>query len=214
MNIHRSIFWPALLTGTLSACGVAPIAPSPTHIQADTPRSGTIPAPVNQVLLPPPPRPTPKAEKYTVVVNNVNVQELLISLARDAKVNVDISPDITGRVTLNAIDQSLPQILSRVAKQVDMRYELEGRTILVMRDSPFLRNYKIDYVNMARDMTSQVAISTQIATTGSALATEGSALATEGSGLSALLLTLRGLLGRGNVIRVSCSVSASSCSAT
>ena len=169
MNIHRSIFWPALLTGTLSACGVAPIAPSPTHIQADAPRSGTIPAPVNQVLLPPPPRPTPKAEKYTVVVNNVNVQELLISLARDAKVNVDISPDITGRVTLNAIDQSLPQILSRVAKQVDMRYELEGRTILVMRDSPFLRNYKIDYVNMARDMTSQVAISTQIATTGSAL---------------------------------------------
>ena len=119
-------------------------------------------------MLPPPPRPTPKAEKYTVVVNNVNVQELLVALARDAKVNVDISPDISGRVTLNAIDQSLPQILTRISKQIDMRYELEGRTMLVMRDSPFLRNYKIDYVNMSRDMTSQVAISTQIATTGSA----------------------------------------------
>jgi MSHA biogenesis protein MshL len=174
MKISRSVIWPALLTAVLAACGVAPIAPSPTHIQSPAspaPRSGTIPAPVNQVMLPPPPRPTPKAEKYTVVVNNVNVQELLIALARDAKVNVDISPDISGRVTLNAIDQSLPQILSRIAKQIDMRYELEGRTMLVMRDSPFLRNYKIDYVNMSRDMTSRVAISTQIATTGSA--TEG-----------------------------------------
>ena len=169
MKINWSICSPALLAGLFAGCGVAPIAPSPTHIQADAPRSGTIPAPVKQIMLPPPPRPTPKAEKYTVVVNNVNVQELLIALARDAKVNVDISPDISGRVTLNAIDQSLPQILSRVAKQVDMRYELEGRTMIVMRDSPFLRNYKIDYVNMARDMTSQVAISTQIATTGSAI---------------------------------------------
>ncbi len=166
MKILSSVVWLALCGGWLSGCGVAPIKQSSTHIQADAPRSGTIPAPVSQVMLPPPPRPTPKAEKYTVVVNNVDVQELLIALARDAKVNVDISPEIRGRVTLNAIDQSLPQILTRVAKQVDMRYELEGRTLIVMRDSPFLRNYKVDYVNMSRDMTSQVAISTQIATTG------------------------------------------------
>ena len=168
MNRFTSLTLAALHVAFLAGCGVAPITPSPTHIQLDAPRTGTIPAPVNQVMLPPPPRPTPRAEKYTVVVNNINVQELLIALARDAKVNVDIAPDISGRVTLNAIDQSLPQILSRVAKQVDLRYELEGRTLLVTRDSPFLRNYKIDYVNMARDMTSQVAISTQIAQTGSA----------------------------------------------
>lgn len=103
-----------------------------------------------------------------MVVSNVNVQELLYALARDAKVNVDVHPGISGAVTLNAIDQTLPQILTRVAKQVDMRYELNGKTLMVLPDSPFLRNYKIDYVNMARDMTSQVAIATQIATPGSA----------------------------------------------
>ena len=101
-----------------------------------------------------------------MVVNNVKVQELLFALARDAKVNVDIHPGIEGVVTLNAIDQTLPQILGRISKQVDMRYELDGRTLVVLRDAPFLRNYKIDYVNLARDTTSQVAISTQIATTG------------------------------------------------
>ena len=168
MRVSRSKLLPWLFASVLlDGCGVAPIKPSPTHIQADAPRTGNIPPPVNQVMVPPPPRPGPKAEKYSVVVSNVKVQELLFALARDAKVNVDIHPGIDGVVTLNAIDQTLPQILGRIAKQVDMRYELDGRTLVVLRDTPFLRNYKIDYVNLARDTTGQVAISTQIATTGS-----------------------------------------------
>ena len=168
----RFALWP-LFAFLLASCGVVPLIPSSTHIQDELPRAGTIPPPVNQVLLPPPPKPTPKAEKYTVIVNNVKVQELLYALARDAKVNVDIHPGITGAVTLNAIDQTLPQILTRVSKQVDMRYEFNGTTLTVLPDSPFLRNYKVDYVNMARDVTSQVAISTQISTTGTGATGDG-----------------------------------------
>jgi general secretion pathway protein D len=97
----------------------------------------------------------------------VPVQELLFALARDAKVNVDIHPGIEGSVTLNALNQTLPQLLTRIAKQVDMRYELDGPSLVVMPDSPFLRNYKVDYVNIARNTSSNVSIATQISTTGS-----------------------------------------------
>ena len=75
-----------------------------------------------------------------MVVNNVRVQDLLFALARDARVNVDIHTDIIGTVTLNAIDQTLPQLLARISRQVDMRYEMEGQTLSVMRDSPYLRS--------------------------------------------------------------------------
>ena len=135
----------------LSGC-FQPMKPSAGHMQ-DAPASApaaTIPPPVQAVPQPPKPRPTARAETYSVVVNNVNVRELLFALARDAKVNVDIHPGITGSVTLNAIDQTLPQLLSRIAKQTDMRYELDGPNLLVMPDSPYLRIYKIDYVNMER----------------------------------------------------------------
>lgn len=74
----------------------------------------------------PRPKATAKTETYSVVVNNVKVQDLLFALARDAKLNVDIHPGITGTVTLNAIDQTLPQLLTRISKQVDMRFELDG----------------------------------------------------------------------------------------
>ena len=50
-------------------------------------------------------------------------------------------------MTLNAIDQTLPQLLTRIARQVDMRYEIDGANLIVMRDTPFLRAYRIDYVS-------------------------------------------------------------------
>jgi general secretion pathway protein D len=152
----------------IAACSApTPREPLKGHLNNDsTPvaAAGNIPPPVQQTLALPKPRPTRKAETYSVVVNNVPVRDLLFALARDAKVNVDIHPGITGNVTLNAIDQTLPQLLTRIAKQVDMRFELDGPNLAVMPDSPFLKHYKVDYVNMARNVTGTVSANTQIAT--------------------------------------------------
>jgi MSHA biogenesis protein MshL len=99
-------------------------------------------------------------------VNNVRVQELLFALARDARLQIDIDPNLTGTVTLNAIDQTLPQLLSRIIRQVDMRYEMDGDTLIVMRDSPFLRAYKIDYLSASRNVQMKSTASTQFGTGG------------------------------------------------
>jgi general secretion pathway protein D len=152
----------------LAACQApTPQQPLAGHLSSETsaPQArGDIPAPVQQTLAVPKPRSTPKTETYSVVVNNVQVKDLLFALARDAKVNVDIHPGITGVVSLNAINQTLPQLLTRISKQVDMRFELDGPNLSVMPDSPFLKHYKVDYVNMARNVTGTVSINTQIAT--------------------------------------------------
>ncbi len=152
----------------LGACGTRPIAPSVNHVrEAATPGgAGAIPAPLAHSATLTPPRASVKAETYSVSVHNVSVQSLLFALARDAKLNVDVHPGITGQVTLNALDQTMPQLLSRISKQVDMRYEIDGPNLIVRPDSPFLRNYRIDYVNMARDSGSTSNIATQISTTG------------------------------------------------
>jgi len=174
----------------VSACGQAPIKPSPTHIHAQPPSAeGAIPAPVQVVPVLPPPSPAPRAETYTVVVNNVRVQDLLFALARDAKLNVDINPGVQGTVTLNAIDQTLPQILSRIARQVDMRYEIDGPTLSVMRDTPYLRVYRVDYVNLARDTTNQANLSTQVSGTNTAGGGGGGAGATANNSTSIIKTT-------------------------
>lgn len=155
--------------GLLAACGTQPIPPSPVHIQQPAaPAAAPIPQPVQQAGLPPPPRPVPKQETYSVTVFKVPVQSLLFALARDARINIDVHADVRGEVTLNAINQTLPQILSRIGKQVDMRYELDGPNLAVLPDTPYLKNYRIDYVNIARNSRSDVSIATQVASTGAA----------------------------------------------
>ncbi|MES2316469.1 MAG: pilus (MSHA type) biogenesis protein MshL [Pseudomonadota bacterium] len=157
----------------LAACGTRPVAPSTNHIREAAAPEGAIPAPLTQSAMLQPPKPTVKAETYSVSVHNVPVQSLLFALARDAKLNVDVHPGITGQVTLNALDQTMPQLLSRISKQVDMRYEIDGPNLIVRPDTPYLRNYRIDYVNMARDSSSTSNIATQIATTGATGAGSG-----------------------------------------
>src|SRR5277367_5664745 len=151
----------SLMAAVLSGCTTPPKT-SIGHLQTrdDHPAPGKIPDLVEQPVPLPVPVPTTKPETYSVVVNNIRVQDLLFSLARDAKINVDVHPGITGTVTLNAIDQTMEQLLARIAKQVDMRYSMDNGTLVVLPDAPYLHTYHLDYLLMARDAINTVAIST------------------------------------------------------
>jgi len=170
----------AALATVLAGCGQTPVKPSSTHLGAETAAApaGQIPAPVQIAPVLPRPQATSRPETYSVVVSNVRVQDLLFALARDARLNIDIHPGIAGSVTLNAIDQTLPQLLTRIARQVDMRYELDGPNLLVMRDSPFLRTYKVDFVSATRNVKMQSQSSTQFGGTGGGSAGATGATAT------------------------------------
>ncbi|MEN9457156.1 MAG: hypothetical protein RL210_2675, partial [Pseudomonadota bacterium] len=171
----KSAFIPMLLAALLPACATKTLEPSSAHITTPEARQPGIPAPVAAMPPLPQPKPSARQETYSVVVNEVPVRELLFALARDAKLNVDVHPAIEGLVTVNAINQTLPQILDRVAAQVDLRYELKERSLQVLPDEPFLKTYRIDYVNMARTSKSSVNIATSISSTGGTVAGSGGA---------------------------------------
>jgi MSHA type pilus biogenesis protein MshL len=149
------------------------IPPSQGHIAkpAATPAPDqAIPPPARVSEFLPPPKPTIKPQTYSVVVNEVPVKDLLLALARDTKQNIDIYPGLSGLVSLNAIDETLPAILERVSKQVNMRYRVEGNTIVVSQDLPFVKTYRINYVNMTRDSTSSIGVSGELTISGGAAA--------------------------------------------
>jgi MSHA biogenesis protein MshL len=154
----------ALLLGGCAYKVVVP--PSEGHINResvapDADRDQILP-PLTTSTYVPPPTPRAKVPTYSVVVHEVPVKELLLALARDTKQNIDIHPGLRGLVSLNAIDETLPAILERMTRQVNMRYRVEGTTIVVGPDTPYFKTYRVDYVNMTRDTTSTIAVSGQI----------------------------------------------------
>jgi general secretion pathway protein D len=182
-----------LLLGACAQLVPPPRQPSEGHLKSEPAppvSAALIPKVVEEVPVLPPPQPQPQGEKYTVVVNEVPVKELLFAIARDANMNVDVNPGIEGVVTLNAVQQTLPQILERISEQVALRYEIKSGTIVVMPDTPFFRSYKVDYVNLARDTTSTVTVATQIETAGGTDVTTEAGGSTGGAGINNSTTTL------------------------
>ena len=167
-RIVERIVLAASLILAVSACQAPPPRPlSGGHVSAETPAGvSRIPAPVRRTPFVPPPAPRTAQETYTVVVHEVPVKELLFALARDASINADVHPLTRGRVTLNAVDQTLDQILDRIVRQLDVRYHRRGGVLVIEPDTPVLRSYRIDYVNVARDMRSSSSTATQVAAGG------------------------------------------------
>lgn len=164
----------------IAACAhTSKVQPSKGHvdgqagISASKPIVADIPKPITNTPYLPPPKPRAKEQTYSIVVYDTPVKEVLFAIARDSKLNVDIHPGIQGRVTLNAVDQTLPAILERLSKQVDLTYKIENNVLTITPDQPVLRTYKVDYLNMSRDTKGFIGSAAEISSTGQA-ATTGS----------------------------------------
>jgi general secretion pathway protein D len=92
-----------------------------------------IPPVVEQVPIIAAPEPAEPLQTFTVVATDLPASELLFA-----------------------------QILKRVSRQVELRYYLDGPNLVVEKDRPFVRQYRIDYLNMSRVTTSSVGIETAL----------------------------------------------------
>ena len=145
----------------LGGCAEPRIKPSDQHL-APAARPVLPPLPLAAAPSPPPAASRQPTRLYSVAVENAPVRELLFAIARDARLELDVATDIEGTVTLNARDRTLPHILDRIAAQTDLRWEIREGVIRVERDTPFLRHYRIDYINLARESEGELSVSSQV----------------------------------------------------
>jgi MSHA biogenesis protein MshL len=157
----------ALAAVGLVACAYAPQVGDRHHLPAAIERPSSAPS-LPPLIEPVPPTPPlgslpPKPPTFSVSVRDVPVRDFLFAVARDARINIDIHPAVDGVVTVNAVDQTLTDILDRLVQQVNMRYELQGGHLLVLPDEPVLRHYRVDHLNIERTLEATVGASSAIA---------------------------------------------------
>ncbi len=100
--------------------------------------------------------------RYSVVVKNVPVDEVLFALAQDTALDLQIIGDLTGDITMNAIEQSLDVILKKIAAQAPIRVSYHRDAVVIEADTPFIRTYKVDYLNISRTTQTSVDLATQV----------------------------------------------------
>ena len=156
------------------------------HLQVKEPREQTpIPREALSAVLPLKTdvidTPPPHVPVYSLDVRLAPVEDVLTAIARDQRIDLELHPGVEGLVSLSVFDRPLPALIESLCEQANLRCAFDGRRLIVMPDTPFPRAYRVDYVNLIRDMNGAIATSTQIATSSSAVDAKGNSSGTSGN---------------------------------
>ena len=133
------------------------------------------PIPQEEALLPMPNLALPaNARSVSISVNEeVPIREVLVELARQANVGLELDPHITGSLIFSVRQRPFEEVIERIADMADLRYDLDGNVLRIERDLPYLKNYRVDYLNVIRDTKSSVSTTVDVVG-GEAVGGEGS----------------------------------------
>lgn len=103
-------------------------------------------------------------KRYSVSAINVPVSELLYTLSVDAEKELDLDPSLKANVTINAVNQTLESILQRIAEQAGATYQVFNNVISVKKDNPYWHTYRIDYVNISKEIKDTMVLKMAVGT--------------------------------------------------
>jgi MSHA type pilus biogenesis protein MshL len=108
--------------------------------------SAPIPSVSKLILTPPPPKIGGNKTISFSVTDQVPLRDVLIELGRVAGIDVDVDPNISGGIILNAKNRPLTEVIDRIANLGKLRYSYVNDVLHFELDSPYLKNYFVDFL--------------------------------------------------------------------
>jgi general secretion pathway protein D len=96
------------------------------------------------------------------VSDNVPLRDVLIELAREAKVNLELDPRVEGGIIFSAHDQPFDEVLRRICNLAGLRAKAEGNFIHIEMDDAYQETYQLDYLALSRRSSSETSIATNV----------------------------------------------------
>ncbi len=97
------------------------------------------------------------------VTDDVPLRDVLFELGRLANVDIEVGAGLDkGGINLRATNRPFNEVIERIATLGGLRYSVNGSSIRVERDLPYIKNYSLDFLNLVRSSNSGFNISTSI----------------------------------------------------
>ncbi len=110
--------------------------------------------------------PTAFRQEITLSVSEgVSIKELLLTLAQQIGVDIIIDPSIKEGTSLNANKRPFYQLVDELCRAHGLRYTITNNLMRVERDTPYVQNYNLQFLMMARSNRNRLSIATDVFTT-------------------------------------------------
>ena len=118
--------------------------------------------------------PSDTVRTFSIEAFDTSLQALLFSLSVDAGLQLQLNGSLDQRVTVTAVDQPLEKILSLIAEQSSIAWQLEENILEVWGGAAYSDSYTVNYLNIQRRTESSVGLATQVGTINASDAAGGS----------------------------------------
>ncbi len=136
---HRAVEKPAPLEVSVSREPPKPLAPLPDApvqaVEGEKRSSGEFRRP---------------GRRYTMFLAGADARECFLSLARENDLNLVLSPEVSGKVTLDVKEATAPEIIEEACRLLGCRVEHAGRIIRVGPERRETHFFEIDYLLTTR----------------------------------------------------------------
>lgn len=95
------------------------------------------------------------------------VKEVLICLYQQVGVDLEIAEEIKGNVFFSATDKPFIYVIEKLVNMIKWRYHVNGTSLRLEPDSPYLKNYNIQFLSLKRESKDSISVATKLVNTGS-----------------------------------------------
>ncbi len=166
------------------AADAAPLAGEPPipEMKIESPqislKTSNVPAPpipdLAEIIAAPEPPKIGQTKVVSVsVTDDVPLKDILIELSRLADVDVEIDSSIAGGITFRAKDRPFNEVIDRICGMAGLRYSMRGNVLRIERDVPYVQTYALDMLNIDRETSGNMSVTSSGAGSGSSGSSSG-----------------------------------------
>jgi MSHA biogenesis protein MshL len=117
------------------------------------------------IIAEPDPEPTWADRRVTLTLDgSVPLEDVLLELAHQASLDLEMDPAISAPpMIFTAHDQPLGEVIDRLTEPGKLRAVVKNNVLRIEPDTPYTKNYRVDYPNITRASTSNTSSSLNIA---------------------------------------------------
>ena len=90
------------------------------------------------------------------------VKVALYEAANRLNINMQIDADINSKIIFRAHKKPFIEIIDAICDIANLRYTIQSGFIKIVKDTPYAKNYDVQFLNLSRDSENKISIATEV----------------------------------------------------